>query len=565
MASKRRQCEQRLADLKTERSYYEPIWSEVAEYIAPDRYRPLRNEAKGKNKQSKIIHAAATKAWETLTSGLMTGITSPARPWFKLTYRDSDLNEQTTIRDKLSNDQRDLERMFRESNTYPSLQSGYADVGLFGTECLLLERNENFLRGGIDHFVALKLTHIPVGEFWLATNSLGRIDTMYREMSMTASQIVERWEKSGNVSQNVINAYSNNNIHQKFTIVHAIEPRRDYDPKRKDRSNMPYASLYWEEGTGGEIFLEESGYEECPILAPRWDVSSDDVYGWSPAMRAIGHIKTLQSQEMDLLRASEMGAKPPVYAPALSGQKLSIRPGSINYISDDPSGVGMRAVFQTDFRTADLQNAKQQTIEQINSFFFSDLFLMISQLDNVRTATEISVRQEEKMLMLGPVVERFQKELLKPLIDRSYSIMHRAGMLSDDPDEIIGKELGVDYISSLAQGQKAVATQGIERFVGFVGNLSGVNPDVIDKIDLDQAVDIYGDFVGVPPSIIRSDDEVQKLRDQRAQQQQAMQQQQAIEGMAPAMKQGAEAARILSETDADMTGGGTLLDQMGLI
>jgi len=114
--------------------------------------------------------------------------------------------------------------------------------------------------------------------------------------------------------------------------------------------------------------------------------------------------------------------------------------------------------------------------------------------------------------------------LLDPAIDRIFNIMNRRGMLPPPPEELQGQPLRVEYTSVMAQAQKAVGIGSIERFVGFIGNMTAAGfQQAADKLDVDQAIDEYGDMLGVPTTITKSDEQVQAEREQRAQQQQAAQ------------------------------------------
>jgi len=550
--SLRQRHEARFQALKMQRNEWEGHWRELADFIAPERLRLTHGEGRGKKLQSKIIDGTGTRAWRTLASGLMTGVTSPSRPWFKLSAFEKEMNDFGPVKQKLGSDEQRMRRIFQGSNIYNALQTGYGDLGLFGVECMLL------LEDAADIIRAMPLT---VGEYWLACNYRGVVDTLYRETQMTVEQVVQRWGKSA--SQTVQNLYDRGSYDERVTICHAIEPRHDRDASKADKQNKPFASNYWEEGSTGSGMLEESGFEENPILAPRWDVVSTDVYGRSPAMVALPDVKMLQQEQLWKGAAIEAVVRPPMLAPSsMRNAKKSLLPGSITYV-DDPTGKAYRPAFEARLDIPSLSNDIKDVRESINSAFYADLFMMISQLDNVRTATEITERREEKLLALGPVLERLQNELLGPLIDRSYAIMERRGMLEEAPAELEGQELKIDYISILAQAQKAVATSGLERVAGFVGNLAGVKPESLDKLDGDQIIDEYADMVGVPPSVIRSDDAVQKIRADRAQQQQRQQQAASMTAMAPAAKQGAEAVKILAETDANQGGSANLLSSLG--
>ena len=118
-----------------------------------------------------------------------------------------------------------------------------------------------------------------------------------------------------------------------------------------------------------------------------------------------------------------------------------------------------------------------------------------------------------------------------------------------------GVALKVEFVSILTQMQRMVGIGQIERTTSFIGNLAGAIPDVLDKLNGDEMIDEYAYRAGAPAKIIRGADEVAKIRQARAEQQA---QQQTMASM-PAMKQGADAARLLSETDV---GGEPLIDTL---
>jgi hypothetical protein len=181
------------------------------------------------------------------------------------------------------------------------------------------------------------------------------------------------------------------------------------------------------------------------------------------------------------------------------------------------------------------------------------LWLMMAQTDRRQmTATEVAERHEEKMLQLGPVLERLEDELLDPLIDRVFAIALRAGHIPPPPQELQGQELRVEYISILAQAQKLLGTASVERLAGFVGNLAAVNPGVLDKVNMDAMVSEYSEMLGTNPNLLHPDEQVQQARQARAQQQQALMAQQQMAGMV-------QGAKTLSETDME---GDTALNRL---
>ena len=224
----------------------------------------------------------------------------------------------------------------------------------------------------------------------------------------------------------------------------------------------------------------------------------------------------------------------------------SILPGALTYVTDVGPNSGFRPAFQIQPQLQDMTLDIKEVQARIESIFFVDLFMMISSLDTVRTATEIDARREEKLIQLGPVIERFENEVLDPIIDRVFDIMLRRGLFPPVPPELQHAEVVPQYISMLAEAQRAAATAAIERMLQVAGNLAGVDPTIMDNIDLDATIERYADYLQVDPELIRPMKDVMQIRAARAKQQQ---EQQAAQASMAAV----QGAQTLSQTDV---GGG---------
>lgn len=545
----------RLEELKRTRNPWEPAWQALADYIEPTRYRnPLRDE--GPLSRAKIIDTTGSFAWRTLASGMHSGITSPARPWFRLTTFDPDLKDYAPVKEYMAAVEQRLREAFQKSNIYPAFHTGYGDLGQFGQSCAILaEDDKQVIR-------AQPLLH---GTFWIARDENGRATTLYRMFRWSVQRIVGRFGYDA-VSQAIKTQYDAGNYDKTFDICHAIEPRLSRDPSKIDRANKPFLSNYWEDRHGNEgKLLEESGFDENPIICPPWELAGEDHYALSPGQIALGDIKMLQLEQTRKLEGIDKMVRPPMTGPtSMRNNPASLLPGSVTYV-DDPTGKGFRPAMEVNLRLSDLAADIRDTQDRIRQAFYADLFLMISQMEGIqpRNQFEIAERKEEKLLALGPVLENIYNGQLAPVIDRTYAILERRGELPPPPPELQDQELQIEYISMLAQAQKAVSTGSIERVASFVGNLAAVRPDVLDKLDVDEAVDQYADMLGAPPSIIVPDDKVQAARDARAQKQKMAENAALSNQMAPAITAGADAARVLAETPNGPTGQG-LLQQIGL-
>jgi len=529
----------RWGDIKDERSSYFGHWQELSEYILPRRGRFLvskRND--GSKKNSKIIDSTATMAVRTLAAGMMSGITSPARPWFRLTTPDPDLMEVSEIKSWMFQVERRMTDIFARSNLYNSLQTVYEELSVFGTGAMLIQE---------DYHDVIRCFPYTAGEYGLQLSDRLAVDTFYREFQLPVTQVVE-WFGYENCSSRVRDMFNSGQLDKWIDIMHAVEPNKDRDPKFKDNDNMAYKSCYFEKTCNEDKMLSSSGYEEFPIVAPRWHVTGVDIYGRSPAMDVLGDVKALQIEQKRKAQGIDKMVNPPMQAPhSLRGQTASVIAGGLTYV-DPMQGAGaggFRPTYEVNPRLGELQQDIQETQYRIQQGFYSDLFQMMTMSDRRQiTAREIDERHEEKLLMLSPVLERLHTELLDPLVDRTFNIMLRNGLIPEPPEEIQGEDLKVEYISLMAQAQRAVGTGAIERLAGFVGNLSAAKPDVLDKFDADQSVDHYAEMLGVPPKIVVSDDDVESIREARAQQ---IQQQQMMEQA----QQGVQAAKVMSDTDTD--------------
>lgn len=523
----------RKSALWTERSSWITHWREISEHQQPRAGRFIVTDRnRGDKRTNKILDNTAVFGARTLAAGLMSGITSPARPWFRLEIKDKDLMESAAVKTWLHDVTELLRAIFASSNTYRALHTIYEELGLFGTACsVVLPDFDNVIH------------HHPltVGEYALATNYKGEVDTLCREFQMTVAQMVEKFGRE-NCSPTVQDLFAKGAYDTWVDVVHMVEPRRGRDLTKRDNKNMPFASIYLEPGhdAAGEKFLSESGFKRFPAISPRWVVTGNDVYGTSPGMECLGDVKQLQHQQLRKGQAIDYQVNPPLQVPTRYKEATKARlPGGVFYVDSQGQQGGVRSAFDVNLNLQHLGLDIADVRERIRSAYYADLFLMMQgDTRSGITATEVAERHEEKLLMLGPVLERLHNELLSPLIDITFEIASEAGILPDAPPELEGLDLNVEFISVLAQAQRAVATQGMDRLLGTVGGLAQMKPDVLDKIDFDQVVDDLGAAYGVNPKIIVPDDQVAALREQRAQ---AMQAQQAAAAM-PAMIDAAKTA-----------------------
>ena len=524
----------RWGQLKTERASYISHWKEISEYILPRSGRFfVQDRNKGERRHNSIYDSTGTKALRILSAGMMAGMTSPARPWFKLATPDKDLMKYAPVKLWLNDVTHLMLNVFAKSNTYRALHSAYEELGSFGTAATIV--TEDF-KNVVHHH------SLTAGEYAIAQNFKGEVDTLYREFDKTVAQLVKEFGYD-KCSTTVKNLFDRGTLDSWVTIVHCIEPREDRDSRKKDSKNMPFKSVYFEVGAEKDQYLSESGYESFPCLTPRWGITGSDIYGNSPAMEALGDIKQLQHEQLRKAQVIDYKTKPPLQMPtSMKNRDVDSLPGGITFVDSGAPGGGIRSQFEVNLDLSHLLMDIQDVRSRINSSFYADLFLMISSSVNANmTATEVAERHEEKLLMLGPVLERLHNELLDPLINMTFDRMIKAGILPPAPEELQGQDLNVEFVSMLSQAQRAVGTNSTDKFLLGLGQVAQFKPDVLDKFDSDQWVEIYSEDLGVDARLIIPSDKVALIRKERAQAAQQQQQMAAMQQTAMAAKNASQA------------------------
>lgn len=523
--TERQKLASRWGALKSERESWMSVYQDITDNLLPysGRYF-VQDRNRGERRTGSIYDRTATGDLRILCAGLMAGMSSPARPFFNLTTFDAELDESAGVKRWLADVRRLMLMIFAKSNTYRALHNSYEELGAFGTSATVVLPNYKNV---------LHQYPVTTGEFAISTNAEGHVDTLYREFEKTVGQLHEEFGKE-NLSKTVQSLADQGKWDTWVPIIHAIEPRRARDAQKRDARNMRFKSVYWEVGGDGDGFLRESGFHDFPALCPRWAASGGDIYGNSPAMEALGDIRQLQHEQLRKSQGIDYMTKPPLQAPSsLKNGEINGLPGGFTFVDMTGPQGSVKNLFDVRLDLSHLLSDIQDVRQRIAGAFYSDLFMMIaSQPVGRMTATEVAERHEEKLLMLGPVLERLHGEILSPLIEITFARMVEAGIVPVPPKELQDVELNVEFVSMLAQAQRAVATNSIDRFVMSLGQVATIKPEVLDKLDADQWADAYSDMLGIDPDMIVPGDQVAIIRRQRAEAAQAQQQAQQAQQMA---------------------------------
>ena len=494
--------------LKSNRQNWESHWQEVADYMQPRKADVTKTRSKGDKRTELIFDSSPLQSVELLAASLHGMLTNPSTPWFSLKFKASELEDEDEAKAWLEDATEVMYTAFNRSNFQQEIFELYHDLITFGTAAMFIEDDDEDV---------LKFSTRHINEMYISENDKGRIDTIFRKFKLSARAAIQKF--GANVSDNIV-TINRKDPYEEVEILHAVYPRSDFDPRKQDKENMPFESVYLEAGTGDELSV--SGFREFPFVVPRYLKASHEIYGRSPAMTALPDVKMLNEMSKTTIKSAQKQVDPPLLVPD-DGFILPVRtvPGGLNFYR-----AGTRDRIETLNIGANTPlglNMEEQRRNSIRNAFYVNQLMM--QNGPQMTATEVIQRNEEKMRLLGPVLGRLQSELLKPLIDRAFSLILRKNLFPQAPDFLAGQDIEIEYVSPLAKAQKSTELQSIMRGIEILGSLANVAP-VFDHVNMDKLVKHLMDVVGVPQKVLKSSSEVQADR-QAAQEQQAQQQQMA--------------------------------------
>lgn len=513
-------------------------WRDLADYILPRRYVWLLSKTEASRRATRnpfILDGTGTNAARTLASGMMNGITSPARPWFKLRVHGADDNDHE-LRVWLDEVQRRMLLVMAESNFYNAMAVLYLDLSIFGTAGMLIY--EDFKN-------VIRCFNPALGEYYLAQDYGLAVNTFGREFTLKVHQVVEEFGEE-NCSETVRAAYKMGgaNAQRDVHLYHLIEPNlpgKDALPSR-----FEFREFFWEKGAPAGDILRKKGYNEIPGVFPRWELAGNDAYGTGPASDALADIIQLQQETKRKAQAIDKMVSPPILASLqMQNRPMSLLPGGVTFAANLQEA-GAKALYQVNPPLGEMTLDIRDIQTRIRETFFNQLFRDISMLETVRSATEIDARREEKLVLLGSVLERFENEALDPAINRIFGIMQRGRLLPPPPTNYENAQVEIQYVSILSTAQRAVGVAPFERAFAVAGNLSAIFPEILNVMDAPEAFRTYCEDIGVPARGLKSREAVKEASER--QNELTQQREAAAQGEALA-KSGA----LLSKTDV---GGG---------
>lgn len=556
----REQCELRLASMKLVRKPYEEDWEEMDRLTGATRNRNLfksntQTLSTTRRANTKIHDSKGRRAARIAAYGMQSGLSSSTVPWFSLEPPDPEMANYHDVKLWLYEVQKRIYTFFSRIGIYDTFKLNYLELVNPGHAVGVM----------LEHAEYGAATHgLIAGESWIEQDDANRVDTMYRRFAMSVSALVKMFGIN-NVSDAARRCWDKGQLSSLVWVCSAIERNHEADPTKIGVRNKPYRMIYWEEGeTDKSKLLREGGADSKPFWAPRWEVIGGSVYSESsPAYDAFPELRELQLSRRNRSRVKDNIAGPPMGVPVgLMGRMPNFNPRSITPMSASDREI-FGPIWSAPFQAVEALRIDHEEIERnIDECYFVDLFKAISDREGIQPLNDLEaqLRNDEKYTQLGPIVDRVNTEMLEVAVQRAYVILSNLNAIPKAPKELQGAPLLIKFVSVLAMAQRSSQNTAIERVARFAGFVGESFPEAASRFDAEAAIKEFSTGTGTPPTIIRSDEAVAQIQQQQQQQAQQEQMMQA----APAIRDVAAGAELLSRTQvnpganplAALTGGG---------
>lgn len=534
---------QRFNKIKADRTVVQQVWDEITDYVTPYRGRffdkNLDESSIEWSRAKKNYDSTASNAHATLSSNIHGAMTSPSLQWFTLRFRDEKLNKNNTAMKWLEDAATRVHYELVDSNFGLEVNETYQDICGYGTGVITLEDMPG------QGWTGLNFKAVPLKQAFFEEDSMGRVLYFYRLIQWTPQQIISKF---GDDVPQTIKDMAEKGMTDKKEVLFAIYPRSNKIipvGERVAASRRPWEYSYVLVDSAEQLG-KVGGYYEMPAFVPRWAKTSESLWGYSPAHLAMGDIHSLNEARKMQLKMSEKLIDPPIFAEEraiiadldLSAASLNIL-RSVDGIKVFPSGGSIPVS----------DHMIQQLQEAVKDYFFVDQLMFPKPQGTPMSATEVMVRQDNMARFMAPTMARLQNDMLDPIISRAFKMLARAGQMEEPPAIVMenGAQFDIQYLGSLSRAQSADKAASVERLVGNVANLAEVFPEGLDVINADNMVRDMARDLNVPATILRDDKEVQMMRMQRQQEQQAMQEAMMAEQQGKAMQAQGEGEKAMEQ------------------
>jgi len=491
----------RMARFEEDRSNFDSQYQDCADYAMPQNNQITRKKAKGQVEDD-LFDTTAEESLIQLAAGLYSYMFPTEGRAFVLEVDDDELSENDEVKQWLEKTTKVIHKFLVSSNFRQAFFEFLKQLGCFGTACLYEEKGKK---------TPIVFINFHISGVYIATNSDGIVDTVFRPFEYTARQAVQEF-KIDNLGDKITTAYNSpEQRDKKFKFIHAVFPREEYDPEKDDPVNMPFVSIYISRDE--KLQISEGGYPELPYQVDRFDRDAQEEYGRSPTMKKLPDIKMVNAMQKTRIKGWEKQVDPPALVPDDGSiWPMATQPGGVIFYR---AGGDKPEYWEFKGNLNEMEKAILTIQQNIQKGYFIDMFDPLIDRQNM-TATEVMARVEQKMRFLTPIIGRLQSELFNPMINRIIGILSKQNKLPEMPKELTEQEFSVMYLGRLALALRTLESEGLAQLLLEWAPMAEIS-NHLDNLDTDMAFRDSARNRGVPATWLKDTDTVKSDRIKREQ------------------------------------------------
>jgi hypothetical protein len=485
-----------------------------------------------------LLDGTSIELADVLASGIMNYLTPGSTRWFALEHPDKAIRERKDVRQWMQDTTDEVNYILNRSNFYNQMPQFYKGSGVYGTSVLMLEE---------DYQDDLRFYNLPIKSVYVTEDAREKPLEFYMCFEFTAEQAYTKF--GDKIDKDIFEAMKDQRNPDKcYSYIYYLGPRQMQEYGKSDRANMPVRGVWIEEKT--KNIMVEDGYKTMPAVAHRFYKRPKIPYGFSPAMKALPWVRMLNTMADTMLRAAMKQTDPPLALPDNGFlAPMDFNPRAQNFYKKgrldpqkDIAPIGNYGKPSIGIETI------QYYTERAGDIMFKNAFLSFQDITKQMTIPEVMQRANESLTLLGPAVGRYMDDVLQPLIERAILMLWDKGKLPPLPDEmILNPEYDVKFIGRLAQAQKQSELNNLTNALTIAGQIAQYKPEALDKINADATIDELWGITNAPAGMVYDMDEVEEIRQARAQQQQVMEQIQMAQAASTAGKDATQADKNIAE------------------
>lgn len=524
------------------RNLREPKWRELSRWVCPQRGRFHDMTSAGRDAASEriLFTHAASQAVLKGASGITSGMTPSNTSWFKPCYADPQMAEASGARAWLDEIDKAMKNCLENGSFYQAIQSFNMDLLWAGCALLYSEK--------ADHN-PLQFECVQIGTFAVETDRRGQLLAVARRMTFTVEELAREFGRDA-LSPRTAQLLEKSPRDTVY-VWHLV--------RLTDKGRFTVSSQFWEEDYQ-QNFLREHGYNEMPFFFTVWH-ESDTPYGTGPGDSALPDAMQMDTLERRKLDGIGKITHPPLVADSTLKGHVNLGPDQITYAEQRAQLTPILDMqpFAAFFGNLlhEIATVNQRLEQALYAAVFSSIPL--DQRPRDMSATEFMERKREAMQQLGPVMQAYTPNVLTPLLYRTVQTLDRKVLLPPPPESLAGYDalVRMEFTGPMVNALRQTDGQAITALLQSLGQIAQItqNTGVFDKLNVDQMADEYATALAAPGSVLLSDEEVARLREQKQQMQamqmqmqMAMQQSQMNQMDAQALNQQAQAGAAMAQT-----------------